>query len=685
MSKTKHMNRWLLRNPWIRPLIAFNLAAIKIQKCFRGHFQRQVMRKKIKPRRKLRAKSQLNKYLGFMDKCKSGLIRSPPWMEDGYSVWCVVKIQAWYRMIRHSYNHRLKRHVVNQIAAIVIQTSWKNSNIWLAILMRMKAQYAPERFDIDVEATRIQRSFRAYCNKRVFKYLKELILVKFKGAPADLLRCIVPGEVDLFDKAAGVHVRFRLGGAIFPPKILFKVFTHRALCDVNAFAPRAYCMEKPMDTFQLHNHQTQDTSAGAAIDSRRHIHRPLRVGGRYFDTILTTNTSNGEGWYRRDDRNQWRPIATQVIDDDYVPQWLKDTLKEKPPMPYHFSRLKRQEDVDARKKRRRREWVMKAYRMAAGDDILEEYREKRDDCNQDQMQNRRLEHPLDGGGEGSVHTAGSSSSRRMSDKYRDNFGMCNTANSVRRRERHRRHGGGGGGGGGGRAKSPIPIAVSLEQEPQMTEREEWERSGQNGGGKWNSINKDNSPHGRSSKRYGGAYVDAGDARYSPQVEDDPAGYVYRSPSKREAVQSLSCDDARGMFVPRDRDNGSGGGHHRGQSKKHLSSSSSDAGLLGNGHGQDGDKRANGNDLRYLPTVYQKDDKHQTTRNHHSRSLFAAGGVGGMKNKSRSSRDMEAYRRAVAKAEEEDIVKWGMALDFDDYANQWAGLAASLPSDFNYTK
>jgi len=25
----------------------------------------------------------------------------------------------------------------------------------------------------------------------------------------------------------------------------------------------------------------------------------------------------------------------------------------------------------------------------------------------------------------------------------------------------------------------------------------------------------------------------------------------------------------------------------------------------------------------------------------------------------------------------------MALDFDDYAMQWAGLAASLPSDFSY--
>jgi len=513
------------------------------------------MRKKVKPKKKVKAKSQLNKYLAYMDLCRSGVVSSPPWIESGYSVWCVVKIQSWFRMIRKQFNHRLKRHVLNQIAAIVIQTAWKNSDLWLSILMRMKAQYAPERFDIDVEATRIQRAFRAYCNTRVYKYLKELVLVKFKGAPADLLRCIVPGEVDLFDKAAGVHVRFRLGGAVFPPKILFKVFTHRALCDVNAFAPRAYCKEKPMDTLQLHNHV-------GSIPPKHLRQRPLRVGGRYFDTILTTNTSNGEGWYRRDDKNQWRPIATQVIDEEYVPQWLKDTLREKKPTPYHFSRLKRQEDVDARKKRRRREWVMKAYRMAAGDDILEDTGVESD-----------RDRAPDGGG--SVHTAGSAS--RMSDKYRDNFGMCNTANGGARPrggESDQRWMGGG-------ENEPLPIAMSLDPE-----------------------------HLHTASR--------GSRRGRPEEDGDR---VYRSPSRREVVQSLSCDDGRGQFVGTKKSKGIP-----------LSSSSSN---FANDPA----------DLRYLPPVYKPEKKP-------SRSIF------GGENRSRHSRDMAAYRSAVAKAEEEDIVKWG---------------------------
>ena len=42
----------------------------------------------------------------------------------------------------------------------------------------------------------------------------------------------------------GTHVRFRLGGHTFPPSIYFKIYTHRPLCDINAFAPRDYSKEK---------------------------------------------------------------------------------------------------------------------------------------------------------------------------------------------------------------------------------------------------------------------------------------------------------------------------------------------------------------------------------------------------------------------------------------------------------
>jgi hypothetical protein len=45
--------------------------------------------------------------------------------------------------------------------------------------------------------------------------------------PRALLRAINPREAALLDAAAGAHVRFRLGGASFPPQVLYKIFTHR--------------------------------------------------------------------------------------------------------------------------------------------------------------------------------------------------------------------------------------------------------------------------------------------------------------------------------------------------------------------------------------------------------------------------------------------------------------------------
>ena len=98
--------------------------------------------------------------------------------------------------------------------------------------------------------------------------------------------------------------------------------------------------------------------------------RSIRVGGRYFDSIITTNSANGEGWYRREDNNEWRPIAQQILDEGDATEWLKSTLREQRPAPFHYSRDKRMEDRQRHKHRRKKQWMLKAYRLAAGDDLL---------------------------------------------------------------------------------------------------------------------------------------------------------------------------------------------------------------------------------------------------------------------------------------------------------------------------
>ena len=83
-----------------------------------------------------------------------------------------------------------------------------------------------------------------------------------RGDPRELLRVINPREAQLADAAAGVHVRFRLGGTTFPPLVFYKIFTHRTVVDICAFGPRNYANEvrmrpvppctAPRTTFVLH-------------------------------------------------------------------------------------------------------------------------------------------------------------------------------------------------------------------------------------------------------------------------------------------------------------------------------------------------------------------------------------------------------------------------------------------------
>ena len=212
-------------------------------------------------------------------------------------------------------------------------------------------------------AIRIQLCWRSFCNRRIFKYFSSLIIHKLKGAPSEILRAIIPNECHLLDKAAGIHVRFRLGGNIFPPKVYFKLFTHRPLCDVNAFAPRDYTQEKLIDSFQLHNKSTVKLPPKAAK-------KAIRVGASYFDTRVVT-TGNISNWYQREDGNQWRPISSQLFEDILTPPWVAVDPVTRQPITnkknklkfFHFDGRKRRELAELEKKKKRSEWIVKLARL----------------------------------------------------------------------------------------------------------------------------------------------------------------------------------------------------------------------------------------------------------------------------------------------------------------------------------
>eukprot|EP01038_Epipyxis_sp_PR26KG_P008426 gene8426-11396_t len=387
LKKSKYIKHWLVKNPWMRPMCVFNYVAIKIQQHFRGFLvRRKSLRKKygkklnlyrdrrVKPSSTRKLIHQLDKYLSYLDEFKSkntnkrSMTKPPMWISGGYSSWCAARIQAWWRMLKVNTRYRYRLRLVNQVAAIVIQTAWRNITSYFKkgvreVITRSSKHSYTSPF---LAAHAIQLCWRSYCNKRIYRYFRDLIKIKLKGAPNDLLRTIIPNEADLFDKAAGVHVRFRLGSSIFPPKIFFKVFTHKPVCDVNSFAPRDYSKEKNVD--MLHNNlKTSHSMLRNDMKSNMNAkYDNIKVGTRYFDTILTTSNPEGtSNWYKRDENNNWRAISSHLFEDLLAPPWFKELGHFSKPKPYHFSQLKRKQDLNKMKKLKKRQWMIKAYMMSS--------------------------------------------------------------------------------------------------------------------------------------------------------------------------------------------------------------------------------------------------------------------------------------------------------------------------------
>ncbi|PNH00894.1 hypothetical protein TSOC_013259, partial [Tetrabaena socialis] len=107
----------------------------------------------------------------------------------------------------------------------------------------------------DVAARVIQTAWRAFRNRRIYTYYRDLIRFRERGDPRELLKVINPREAQLVDAASGIHVRFRLGGTVFPPLVFYKIFTHRPVTDIGAFGPRDYANEVRMSPAELHNNR----------------------------------------------------------------------------------------------------------------------------------------------------------------------------------------------------------------------------------------------------------------------------------------------------------------------------------------------------------------------------------------------------------------------------------------------
>ena len=95
----------------------------------------------------------------------------------------------------------------------------------------------------------------------------------------------------------------------------------------------------------------------------------IRVGSKYFGAMVTT-TVGMDQWYKREETNPWRPIASQIMNELVEPPWCRNEISRplvKKANPFHFSRLRRQADIEISRRRKKREWMIKAHLIAKGD------------------------------------------------------------------------------------------------------------------------------------------------------------------------------------------------------------------------------------------------------------------------------------------------------------------------------
>ncbi|XP_054829189.1 protein MFI [Eublepharis macularius] len=171
----------------------------------------------------------------------------------------------------------------------------------------------------------IQRSWRRWLDIGVFEYYKDLIGFKKCGEPSHLMRYIEPKEAEFLDAAAGVHIRFRLGGIKFPPCIYYKIFTHRCVVDMCANSPKDYAKIA--------------TQKGQQGKSQKESRRDL------------------SGWYQRIENNGWRllsPRFWKALD-------IITTEDNKKVKKFHYSKVQRKQEMEKRRKRRKIEWLKKMY------------------------------------------------------------------------------------------------------------------------------------------------------------------------------------------------------------------------------------------------------------------------------------------------------------------------------------
>ncbi|TYZ68352.1 hypothetical protein PybrP1_012570 [[Pythium] brassicae (nom. inval.)] len=329
-------------------MAAQNLAVILIQKRVRGMLCRLRARRRQPLLRRTSSISALLHTRSPMQRfVASG--RGSFGDERGFHSFTAMRVQAWFRMQRLRWAYTLERFPVYHIAALQIQYAWK-AHCQRGLVGRAAAAAAgpPPRIRA---ALRLQAAWRSYTNKRIYRYYRDLIAFQDAGDPAMMLRAINPGEASLLDASMGALVRFRLGGVAFPPTIYYKIFTRRAVCDLNAFSPKNYALAQCQAAPSRHRHQHRPSRLGPEPAQSVFI----RVGHSFHRAKMALQDTRS--WYQRLEHNGWRPVTAKVVSEASADPVARATAAK----PALVPTLVRRQDAGKLRRAKKRAWMRKLY------------------------------------------------------------------------------------------------------------------------------------------------------------------------------------------------------------------------------------------------------------------------------------------------------------------------------------
>lgn len=326
----------MCREPWLRPIVTMHVAARMAQRYIRGWLVRQRRRGHPKPKvvwPTIDLSWNLSKVKGVSS----------------------VRIQrCWRRSVRFL---KYRRYRLYTIAIVDIVLWWQ------------QRRFLPEKKAV----LAFQTAYRRYCDKKVFRYYRDLLSFQNQGDPKEMLRSINPGEVALMDKASGAFVRFRLGGLSFPPTIYYKIFTKTAVCDLGAFAPRTYTGSQAPSQEFLHTNEYDQNGREAVSDAA------VRVGKKIFSAKIKggkpfPEKDGSSEWYMRTDGNGWRSVSAKSLEDARDDPVTATTTTYQ--LPYHYSKLKRVQNKEAQRKAAKRAWMKKLYSQGLANEKDEFHRSR---------------------------------------------------------------------------------------------------------------------------------------------------------------------------------------------------------------------------------------------------------------------------------------------------------------------